>query len=238
MDRLVVITAASATVMGAQVYENEVTARAQPALDATGRQWRVDRLVARSLRSPLEGTTRLPIGLLHRSGERVRRALGRAVYPSGALVHRMGLGLPPARHEVVTLHDVIAWRFPDEGTPIASAGAELRAARAVVCVSQATADDARELFGLDNTRVVYNGVDDAFRTATPLDAATRAALGIPGPYVLHAGGASTRKNLAALADAWTSIAAGHPELTLALSGPAHPRRTELFRDVQIGRAHV
>jgi glycosyltransferase involved in cell wall biosynthesis len=228
MDRLAIATAATGSPMGAQVYEAEVAARADSALAATGDPWRVQRVVARSLRSDLDGTLRLPIGMLERGGTGLRRTVGRAVYPRRALVHRMSLTLPPAPREVVTLHDVVAWRFPDEGLPIAAAAGELRAAAAVICVSEATAADAVEMFGLDNTRVVHLGVDARFRDPAPLDAAALRAHGIPGRYLLHAGGASRRKNLPALADAWQRIAARFPDVTLALSGPPHPHRTELF----------
>ncbi|GAB3611058.1 hypothetical protein GCM10027414_31840 [Humibacter ginsengiterrae] len=228
MNRLAIATAATSVPMGAQVYEREISARASAALDETGHEWAVEQVVARSLRSDLDGTVRIPAGLLERGGRGVRAAVGRWVYPKGALVHRMGLTLPPAAREVITLHDVVAWRFPDEGTPIASAAEEMRRAAAVICVSEATAADAVEMFGLENVRVIYEGVDDRFRRALPLDASARHALGLEGPYILHAGGASERKNLPALADAWARIAGSHPGVTLALSGPPHPRRTELF----------
>jgi glycosyltransferase involved in cell wall biosynthesis len=139
----------------------------------------------------------------------------------------------------VTLHDVVAWKFPDEGTPIAFAARVLRDAAAVVCVSQRTADDAAELFGLKNTRVVHLGVDDRFRDAVGLDAGTRVGLGIGGRYLLHSGGSSARKNLAGLADAWRIAAAAVPDVSLALAGPPDPRRFELFaglpRVVLLGR---
>lgn len=231
MNRLAIATMATSAPMGAQMYESEVISRADAALATTGRPWRVERVVARSLRSKLDGTTRIPAGLLERSGRGVRRGVGRFLYPRNALVHRMNLTLPPAPREVITLHDVVAWRFPDEGTPIASAPDELREAAAVVCVSKATAADAVDMFGLENTRVIYEGVDDRFRNARPLDSATRSNLGLHGAYILHAGGATRRKNLDALAEAWRLVAASHPEVTLALSGPPHPRRTELFRDL-------
>ncbi len=229
MNRLAIATMASAAPMGAQVYEREVSSRAAAALAATGVAWRVEHVVARSLRSALAGNRRIPVGLTQRGGAGIRGALGRLLYPRSALVHRMDLTLPPAPHEVVTLHDVVAWRFPDEGTPVAGAGAELRAAVAVVCVSEATAADAVEMFGLDNTRVVHLGVDDRFRGPAPLGRRALSELGIAGRYLLHAGGASERKNLVALADAWRRLADRHPDVSLALSGPQHPRRTDLFR---------
>lgn len=239
MNRLAIATTVTSVPMGAQVYESQVLTRAADALATTGEHWRVQHVAARSLRSELDGTVRIPVGLLERSGAGVRRVFGRALYPRGVLVHRMSLTLPPAPREVVTLLDVVAWRFPDEGTPVASAGAELRDAAAVVCVSEATAADAVEMFGLENTRVVHLGVDERFRSPSPLDPERRRSLGLDGPYILHAGGASERKNLRALADAWGRIAPSHPGVVLALSGPPHPRRTELFqhldRVVLLGR---
>jgi glycosyltransferase involved in cell wall biosynthesis len=55
-------------------------------------------------------------------------------------------------------------------------------------------------------------------------------VGVPEPFVLHAGGATLRKNLAALAGTWRRVAAAS-EATLVLCGPQDPRRDELFADV-------
>lgn len=239
MPRLVIATAATAAPMGAQVYQEEIAARANRALDATGAGWTVDRFIARSLRSPLPGTARLPFGRLSRAGGRERRALGRFVYPGNALVHRMELELPPAQHEVLTMHDTVAWRYPDEGEPIATAAEELRAAAAIICVSRYTAEDIAERFGVDRLHVVHNGVDDRFRSAEPMTSADLAALGIHGRYLLHAGGAAARKNLEGLAEAWELIHRSHPDVSLVLSGPQHPRRDHLFgnlpRAIRVGR---
>lgn len=231
MKRLVIAVTASSTVMGAQVYEREVADRAALALRTSPEEWDVRRLVVRSMRSGLDGDLRLPVGALERGGPRFRRSVGRLVYPRDALVHRMSLTLPPAPREVVTLHDVVAWKFADEGAPVPSARDELRAAAAVICVSEATAADAVDMFGLDNTRVVHLGVDERFRRSTPLDEPTRQRLGVPGRYLLHAGGASERKNLAGLAAAWRLLEGRHPDVALVLAGPVSPRRTELFRDL-------
>jgi len=59
-------------------------------------------------------------------------------------------------------------------------------------------------------------------------------MGIIAPYVLASGGASTRKNLASLAEAWPLIHSSRPDLTLILSGPEHPQRKSLF----VGLANV
>ncbi|GAA3711803.1 hypothetical protein GCM10022399_30730 [Terrabacter ginsenosidimutans] len=231
MPRLTIATTATAVPMGAQAYQRHIASRASAALDSlsdTGEHWQVRSVVARSLRSPLPGTFRLPMGWLRGASPRARAAVGRVAYAGGGLVHRMDLELPPAPHEVVTLHDVVAWRWPDESAPVASAAAELRRAAAVVCVSAFTAAEAVELLGLDDPVVVPNGVEDRYLGAQALGAEGLAALGVDGPFILTAGGASERKNLAALAEAWPRVRARRPDLTLVLAGPPHPRRTELF----------
>jgi len=214
--------------MGAQVYEEQLAARAQSALTAIDPQWQVQRRIIRSMRSPLPGTGRLPMGWLAGAGERGRAAVGRLAYPRHAVVHRTSLELPPAPLEVVTLHDVVAWRFADESAPVRSAAAELRRAAAVICVSEFSAGEAHDLLGVRNPVVVPNGVDPAFLDAVAAPTVVLAGLGLTGPFVLHAGGAATRKNLDALAQAWPLVRREHPDLTLALAGPPHPRRDALF----------
>lgn len=212
--------------MGQQVYEEEIIARAARAI---GPDAVVDREIARSLRSDLAGTVRLPAWLLARAPGRVRALVGATLYGGADVVHRMGLGMPPARvPEVITLHDTVAWRFDDESSPEPFAAEELRRAAAVVAPSQFSADDAAERFGLERIHAIHNGVDERFLGADPLTSGSRARLGLEGPYVLHAGGASKRKNLEALAEAWRAVVSARPDLTLALSGPPHPRRTALF----------
>ncbi|HWL78349.1 glycosyltransferase family 1 protein [Microbacterium sp.] len=212
--------------MGQQVYEEEIVARAAA---AAGEGTVVRREIARSLRSELPGTVRLPNWITGRAPSGVRSAVGAMLYRGADVVHRMGLGMPPARvPEVITIHDTVAWRFDDESPPEPFAAHELRRAAAVIAPSQYAADDAAEFLGLEHVHAIYNGVDPVFLDAEPLSPESRAGLGIAGAYVLHAGGASRRKNLEALADAWEVVSAARPDLTLVLSGPPHPRRTALF----------
>lgn len=231
VPKLMIATAASAIRMGAQVYQEETASRAESALAATSVQpWTVRRFVARSLRSDLPGTARLPMGWIGGTSARNRRALGRLIYPPGAVVHRMDLSLPPAPHDVLTIYDIVAWKFPDETAPPPFAAEEARRAAAVVCISEHTAADAQELLGVGNPQVVHLGVDPRFLDAEPLPEAVLGDLGIRRPYVLHAGGSSERKNLRALAEAWPTVRQAHPDTDLVLAGPPHPRRTELFID--------
>ncbi len=219
-------TLASAQPMGQQEYEERVAALAP---EAAGADVQVRRAVVRTLRSPLPGTARLPARVLRDSSQRTRRAVGALLYGRADAVHRMGLALPPASvPEIVTIHDTVAWRFPDETPPEPFAAQEARRAAAVISVSRFSADDAAERLGLERVHVVHNGVGTEFFDAQPLDAATLAALGVTGRFVLHAGGSTLRKNLEGLAAAWPHVRAAHPDVQLVLSGPPSERRDALF----------
>jgi glycosyltransferase involved in cell wall biosynthesis len=225
-DRITFVTTASPVPMGMQVYEEEVIARAPAEL---GPATQVSRTVVRSLRSPLDGTVRLPAWVLHGAPTAVRRAVGATLYGRADAVHRMSLAQPPARvPEIVTVHDTVAWHFPDEAKPEPYAAVECRRAAAVITPSQYSAEDVAERLGLENVIAIPNGVDAAFFDAPPLDDAARARLGIRGRYVLHAGGSAQRKNLKALAQAWPLVRAAHPDVTLVLCGPPSYRRTYHF----------
>ncbi|WP_353827031.1 glycosyltransferase family 4 protein [Agromyces sp. SYSU T0242] len=228
--RLTIATIATDTPMGAQAYQEQVARRAPEAMSSVDdRAWRIRRLVLRSLRSRLAGNRRLPLGRIARASTGQRRAIGRALYAGDAVVHRMALELPPAPgRDVITVHDVVAWRFPDESAPVPAAIDEARSAAAVICVSEFSAREAVELLGIREPHVVHNGVDARFFDAAPLDAASLRAHGLPHRYVLHAGGATRRKNLEALAEAWPVVRRQRPGLELVLAGPTHPRRTALF----------
>lgn len=81
----------------------------------------------------------------------------------------------------------------------------LRAARAVAADSEATARDvaAYHPAAAEKVRVIYPGVDPAFRPAPARQvAAFREELGCPEGYVLYAGTLEPRKNLGVLLDAW------------------------------------
>lgn len=225
MPRLTAARLQSATALGQQAYEQQIVARSPAAL---GRDWEVRELCVRSLRSQLPGQARLPSRLLHHSTERTRAWAGRLLYRDCDVVHRMDLRLPPAANEVLTIHDIVSWRFPDEAAPPPAAVAEARRAAAVICPSQFSADEVSWLCGVREPVVAHNGIDPAFFDAVPLDPAARAKLGVRGRYVLHVGGCSLRKNLDSLAAAWPVVHGKFPGVQLVLAGPPHPRRGELF----------
>lgn len=232
MPRLTIATVATAMPMGAQVYQEELASRAAGALDAREPGWQVERTIVRSLRSPLPGSHRLPMGWISQASPQARRWVGRFLYPRGAVIHRMNLELPPSAHaDIITLHDVVAWKYPDESAPVRAAAQEARRAAAVICVSNFSAGEAVDLLGISDPVVVHNGVDEKFFDASPADPSLLATLEVTRPYILTAGGASQRKNLEGLAAAWPKVHSSRPDLMLVLSGPAHPRRTALFKDL-------
>lgn len=230
MSRLVIATFASETVMGAQVYERAVSSNAQAALDRRAPGWEVSSVVLRSLRSPLPGTRRAPMGWLGEASVRSRSVAGRLLYPRADIVHRTKVGLPPAPgRDVVTLHDIGPWKYADEGRPPSAAGEELSRARAIVTPSAFSAGEIVDMFGVDDPVVIPNGFDRArFIDVEPLTGAELAAMGIGERFVLTAGGASQRKNLTGLAAAWPQVRKARPDMQLVLSGPDHENRTRLF----------
>ncbi|HEY5096753.1 MAG TPA: glycosyltransferase [Acidimicrobiales bacterium] len=223
--RLGLATVAVAEPMGQQVYEHELARRAPEAL---GDGWDVERVVVRTLRSRLPGTVRLPSRLLADSSPWLRRQVGRAVYREFDVVHRFDLRLPPAPYpEVLTVHDVVSWRFADEARPPSDAAASARRAAVVVCPSQFSADEVSAQLGVTTAVAIPNGVDAAFFATPPLDEDRLAELGVRRPFVLHAGGCTERKNLVGLAGAWPKVQAG-PGTMLVMMGPADARRDRLF----------
>jgi alpha-1,3-rhamnosyl/mannosyltransferase len=155
--------------------------------------------------------------------------VGARAHRGSRYVHRFDLRLPPpACPEVVTVHDLPPLRFADEGDLPAWSISTAQRSRLVICPSQFAAQEVSELLRVRRITVIPNGVNDAFRNPTPLSDSELAELGIHPPFVLHAGGASDRKNLTSLAVAWHSVATELPHHTLVLVGPPDPRRDTAF----------
>lgn len=229
--------------MGMQVYERAIDARADMAFDTAAPGATIQRIVVRSVRAPLTGNRRLPMRAVWRAPARVRREIGRGLYPGRGPVHRLDLTLPPSPHgDIITVHDLAPLRFDDEGRLPPAAREELVRASAVITVSTFSAGELTHLLGAVDPIVIPNGVDhDRFVEAHPLDETQLQALGIRAPYVLAAGGASSRKNLKGLAQAWQIVRGARPDVELVLTGPPHPRRDALFAEipgvVRVGRVH-
>ncbi|HEX6488407.1 MAG TPA: glycosyltransferase family 1 protein [Candidatus Dormibacteraeota bacterium] len=145
------------------------------------------------------------------------------IYPLTVRHLRPDVFFAPAGHlpigatgcpEVVTIHDLAIYRHPEwfpEGQTLATqivVPRSLRRARALIAVSESTARDAVQIFGLDRERieVVHHGVSPRF---APAPAAP------DGGYVLFVGTIEPRKNLSTLLAAWEGI--DHP-LPLVVAG--------------------
>ena len=119
--------------------------------------------------------------------------------------------MPPPRGlaaaSVVTLHEF--YEKVREGWPVYRAlCARMGRADRVVAVSHAVGEDYRRRFAArpDSVEVVHNGIDvDVFKPGGTGD--VRARHGIPGPYILHAGVMTPRKNPAGLVRALAAIRA-------------------------------
>ena len=224
--------------MGQQRYEKEIVLRAPAAL---GDGWRVEARMVRSLRSGLPGNRRIPVGLVSspRASASLRTLAGRWLGRHATVVHRMDLRLPPIPDEVLTVHDLAPLRVSDEGSLPATAAAEARRARRVVCPSAFAAGEVSHLFGVEGPVVIHNGVEEAFFDAKPALRADLEVLGIGARFVLHVGGCSQRKNLPALAQAWFNLAPAYRDVSIVLIGPPHPDRDRLFgplpRALRLGR---
>lgn len=112
---------------------------------------------------------------------------------------------------VITIHDLASLRFPGIKPPehvesfrTAVARSARRADR-IIAVSQATAGDVEDLYGIDpeKIRVVPNGVDDIFAPGDreAARAAVRERWGIGEDFVLHVGTLEERKGVGVLLDA-------------------------------------
>jgi len=126
--------------------------------------------------------------------------------PAGALpLGRLGC---PA---VITVHDLAIYRnprwFPGRqplSTRFVVPRSVLRA-DVVISVSENTARDIVDIFGLDRARiqVVPHGISPKFRPMSAEERAeARARLGLPERFILFVGTIEPRKNLETLLDAW------------------------------------
>ena len=227
-SRVVLASLASSEPMGQQLYENELADRLL--MQAHDSSMRIARLRVSPWKAPEAQDVRAPIGLTARLPLVAQLAVGSVTYRGADLVHRLDLRLPPARREVVTVHDLAPLRFPDEGTIPAAVIRQLQRARAIICPSRFSAAEIEAVLGLKTAAVIHNGLPSDIASAGALEAHTREGLGLGRPYVVHAGGATRRKNLEELSRAWRELTTDPAwEFDLVLCGPDDVRRHEAFQ---------
>lgn len=143
------------------------------------------------------------------------------------VVHGPNFVVPPARRaaEVVTIHDLTAWRFPelvDAATAAYPALVEraLRRGAWVHTPSRSVAEEVVSELGAPADRVVAvpNGAPDLVPDGPGRDAASGRAWAGADRYVLAVGTVEPRKDLPGLVRAFDAVAATDPDLRLVLAG--------------------
>ena len=149
-----------------------------------------------------------------------------------ALYHSLALSFPlPTRAPgVFTIHDLPPARFADEGKLAPWAKRAAQQARFVMTPSEFAKTELVELLDLPAERVIvvpYGCEHDRYHPdIAPTDNTQLKEWGIKGDFLLYAGGFTRRKNVAALLQAWKTVAPDYPDLTLVLAGP-QAKLTEL-----------
>ena len=141
----------------------------------------------------------------------------------GSIFHSSYYRLPSIINmpSVVTMHDFVYERYacgPKRWVHVHQKHAAIRAAQAVICVSEATRQDLMEFVGEipgQAVHVIHNGVSEVFR---PLSLAP-----VPAPYVLYVGERQGYKNFTRLLAAMEFL----PDLELYCVGGGDLRVEEL-----------
>jgi alpha-1,3-rhamnosyl/mannosyltransferase len=153
---------------------------------------------------------------------------------------------------VITVHDLTVWLYPEAHTRKVRFSQRpffrrsLHQAQAVVCVSQATADDLQRFFPdvASRVEVVLSGVDPFFHPAGDEEiAAIRHELGCPEGYLLYVGTLEPRKNLDLLLTVWEQLRRDDPTappLLLVGSSGWHsgPLRQRIAKLQTLGLRHL
>jgi len=181
-----------------------------------------------------EEARRIPLGIFEKLPSWLCRSVADWFYQPEDLVHRLDLRCPPSRsREILTVHDLPPLRFPDEGSLPRHAATSVRRSACVICPSTFAAEEVEQFFRPRRVYVIPNGV--CLEAVEPLASEELQALGIRTPFVLHAGGATERKNLRTLVAAWSAVAGGFPYHELVLCGPPDSRRDDLLRNATRAR---
>jgi glycosyltransferase involved in cell wall biosynthesis len=194
-------------------YNNPAAARVDPTLNhfshittpLSYKPWRLSAMLAHFARIPQD-----------------------SLFPGVDLFHATDHLLPYFRRikSVFTLHDLIFLFHPETHKPLnrwfltLMMPRFLRAADAVIAVSECTKRDAIRFYGIPEEKitVIYEGVNPRFRPASPeAIAAVRARYGLPEHFILYVGTIEPRKNLTALLEAFHYLLATH-DLRLVIVG--------------------
>lgn len=183
----------------------------------------------RSIVAPVSGGSR-PVRVAAESSWLAARALRDRV----AVVHHAGGTMPFVRSVpgIVTLHDLQPLSNPERFGLVkrtyirALAPRSLRAARAVICLTEFTAADAEHRAGVpaERIRLVPSGVDDPGPGPDPLvQESVLDRYGLTGTrFVLYPAITYAHKNHETLVAAFARVARDRPDVRLVLTGSPGP----------------
>ncbi len=146
---------------------------------------------------------------------------------------------------VVTLHDVIPWKFPEmilSSNPLLKARqvlyfklqeAALRKATHILTVSQNSKKDISQILNIDPEKitVTYEGIEDNFEKKGKEE--TLKKYKISGDYIFYIGGFSPHKNVLGLVRAFALISNSNLDLKLVLGGKSEETKggQSSFREI-------
>lgn len=129
---------------------------------------------------------------------------------------------------VVTIHDLILHRYPNQAGAFKRAAYRMlmrnavTKARSIVAVSKFTAKELSDVYGekvRSKTTVIYEGVSDSFYPrSTQEQEQIRRKYHIERPFFLYVGNAKEHKNVQMLIDAFSNLSDPNVELILVTSG--------------------
>ena len=187
--------------------------------DLATKPWRMSALLAHFARIPQDG-----------------------LFPEVDLFHATDHLLPRLTRvkSVFTLHDLVFQFYPHTHKTLnrwfltLMMPRFLRAADAVIAVSEHTKGDAVRTYGMDEAKiaVIYEGVSERFRRRAPdAIAAVRHKYSLPDRFVLSVGTIEPRKNLTSLLEAYHALRNEESEYRLVLVGKKGWLYTGFFRRI-------
>lgn len=167
------------------------------------------------------------------------------------LSHELPRGIPSGIRKVVTIHDLIFYRYPEYYNPIdvkiykGKVKHACRAADHIVAISEQTKQDVIDYLGInaDRISVVYQGCHENFlKTADNLEKKrAREKYNLPQSYILYVGTIESRKNVLTLVKAFRETASRIPhDLVLVGKATKYQRQIESYlSDSKIqSRVHI
>lgn len=205
----------------------DARAAARPELGGVERWAREVAARLPALRPDRYAVARPPEALSHRAGHAWEQ-LALPARRARLLLCPANLAPVASRRNVVVIHDAAALREPEWYSRVYVAWQRAilplvaRRAKHVVTVSEFSAAEIAELLGVPRERisVIPGGVDARF-TPDAEPAPARAALELPGPYVLTVASRTARKNLGALEPA--ALALRDRGIALVAAGGDRPQ---------------